>query len=223
MWSHAQARILVKKEHGKIEKGELHVQLRPLHLTTALYSGGRHKDDDDNVSKAEIQRRLDWVRHIFAGVFKLDLRDPNENKERWEKALSSTRWWTPTSFVREEEHPWKVPNPSRWDKASQEERDSFEQELLEKFGDLASNGTEKQLEDIWKRPTARQMELAYLDMVPLFPGVPGPLFSTPPREENEEQFEAFMRDRRLQEQDTVVILGKPTGRQGPASVETSSP
>lgn len=63
--SHAQARILSKKGHGRIEGGKLFLNLRPVHLSVAT---NVMREEDPNVSQAEVQRRLDWLSRIVGAV-----------------------------------------------------------------------------------------------------------------------------------------------------------
>jgi hypothetical protein len=59
--SHAQARILSKKGHGRIEGSKLFVNLRPVHLHVAT---NVTQEPDPNVSQAELDRRLEWLTSI---------------------------------------------------------------------------------------------------------------------------------------------------------------
>lgn len=67
--SHAQARILSKKGHGRIEDGKLFLNLRPVHLSVAA---NLMREDDPNVSQAEVQRRLDWLSRIVGAVVRAE-------------------------------------------------------------------------------------------------------------------------------------------------------
>lgn len=65
----AQARILTKKGHGKLVDGKLQVAIRPVHLAVAVNTVVEGSDDP-NVSNAELERRLDWLRTIMNAVVK---------------------------------------------------------------------------------------------------------------------------------------------------------
>lgn len=63
----SQARILVRKELATWEDGNLKVILRPAHseiLDRDPYQLIRRAEDDQNVSKAELDRRLDWFKQF---------------------------------------------------------------------------------------------------------------------------------------------------------------
>jgi hypothetical protein len=64
-----QARILVKKEHARWDDGSLVLHLRPIHLQVA-YNNPRLPlgEKEDEVSNAEVERRLDWFRTIMQAV-----------------------------------------------------------------------------------------------------------------------------------------------------------
>ena len=64
----ATARVLVKKELATWEDGNLKVILRPAHseiLDRDPYQLIRRAEDDQNVSKAELDRRLDWFKQFI--------------------------------------------------------------------------------------------------------------------------------------------------------------
>jgi len=67
----AQARILVKKKHAKWQDGKLVVSMRPVHLAVAVNHQDRDRNDP-NVSNAELDRRLDWLRGIMRAVVQSD-------------------------------------------------------------------------------------------------------------------------------------------------------
>lgn len=67
----AQARILVKKGHAKWEDGGLVLNLRPIHLAVAL-NHRRLDNEGDEVSNAELERRIEWLRSIMGAVVNAD-------------------------------------------------------------------------------------------------------------------------------------------------------
>lgn len=70
--THAQARILTKKEHGEIRDGKLHLRIRPIHLQIATGHGFKSPDDDPNVSRAELHRREEWLKGLLVNTLKAE-------------------------------------------------------------------------------------------------------------------------------------------------------
>ena len=70
--THAQARILTKKEHGEIREGKLYLHIRPLHLQIAASHSFRAPEDDDNVSNAELKRREMWLTNLIGKTIEVE-------------------------------------------------------------------------------------------------------------------------------------------------------
>jgi hypothetical protein len=104
--SHAQARLMVKKEHGIIKKGKLYIQLRPVHLKAAEYSihalRGTH---NPQVSQAELDRRLSWFKELVANVTHGQIMQPvTEKAPRVEWSPPSRKSWP--VLTPEEQEAW---------------------------------------------------------------------------------------------------------------------
>jgi hypothetical protein len=68
-----QARILVKKDHAKWNDGQLILRLRPVHLQVAENNRRLITSEEANeVSNAEVERRLRWLRTIMMAVAETD-------------------------------------------------------------------------------------------------------------------------------------------------------
>jgi hypothetical protein len=67
----SQARILEKKGHATWRDGKLVVQLRPVHLAVAI-NHNRLEREGFEVSNAELERRLDWLRDIVTATVASD-------------------------------------------------------------------------------------------------------------------------------------------------------
>lgn len=85
--THAQARILVKKEHGRIEDGKIVLNLRPVHVQVAEQMIER--DANPNVSKAELNRRMEWLREVAGVVVNLDLASIDNGEKRALQRIAS--------------------------------------------------------------------------------------------------------------------------------------
>lgn len=69
----SQARILVKKNLAAWKDGVLHVNFRPVHLAVAANTDRLPSEErDDNISKAELTRRQNWLRSIITAVINSD-------------------------------------------------------------------------------------------------------------------------------------------------------
>jgi len=66
-----QARILVKKGHAAWDDGKLKLALRPIHLAVAL-NHTKLDHEGNEVSNAELERRVDWLRSLVEAVVETD-------------------------------------------------------------------------------------------------------------------------------------------------------
>ena len=86
--THAQARILEKKQHGRIENGKLFLNVRPVHLAVAE-AWLEHSPSDPNVSKAELQRRMEWLKKLMGHVATAEADYRGRTKEEWKRILTT--------------------------------------------------------------------------------------------------------------------------------------
>jgi|APSaa5957512622_1039677.scaffolds.fasta_scaffold36023_5 hypothetical protein len=87
--THAQARIITKKGHGEVEDGKLRLNIRPVHLEVA--ERAVHEPTDPNVSKKELQRRIEWLRGLMGAVALTEAPDATLLRERWKISLLDKR------------------------------------------------------------------------------------------------------------------------------------
>tara|TARA_R110000824_G_scaffold68263_9_gene176743 strand:+ start:103 stop:762 length:660 start_codon:yes stop_codon:yes gene_type:complete len=90
--THAQARIITKKKHGEIRDGKLYLQLRPIHLQTA-FSQVETEPRDPNVSKAELARRMEWLKSLVGGITQAELRTNVRGPSYWQDRIQ--KWGAP--------------------------------------------------------------------------------------------------------------------------------
>jgi len=103
--SHAQARLMAKKNHGRIKNGKLYIQLRPVHVDAAQNSiHTLQKTHDPQVSRAELDRRLEWLKGLVSGVTKCQLAQLESEKSprvRWSQP--SRKSWPSLTTPEQEE------------------------------------------------------------------------------------------------------------------------
>ena len=149
--SHAQARIISKKGHGRIEGSKLFVNLRPVHLHVAT---NVTQEPDPNVSQAELDRRLEWLTSIVQATVHAETKTGPEDITA---AIQANRRSTPAA-QRSTLRPstWKALPPSPED-------DLF---FDETGADLVFD--DPRLNELWDTPTERTRER----FVALFGGMP---------------------------------------------------
>ena len=67
----AQARVLVKKGHARWQDGGILLSIRPIHLQVAMNTKRLEKEGNE-VSNAELGRRIEWLRVIMGAVVNSD-------------------------------------------------------------------------------------------------------------------------------------------------------
>jgi len=161
-----QARILVKKGHAAWKDGVLSLYLRPIHLQVAENTRRLLGDEEAHeVSNAEVERRLAWLRKIMESVVQTDThgsdleaiagpqgeRDPRDGLRHIHQVIQEAKgrdaFCLTHSGIREEDLPGLLqgsPPP-----------DLTEEELAEWFSDESepeSNLTFEEMTAIWDRP-----------------------------------------------------------------------
>ena len=104
--SHAQARIISKKGHGRIEGSKLFVNLRPVHLHVAT---NVTQEPDPNVSQAELDRRLEWLTSIVQATVHAETKTGPEDITA---SILASRRSTPSALPGSlRPSSWKAPPP----------------------------------------------------------------------------------------------------------------
>ena len=96
--THAQARIIEKRKHGKIESGKLFLNLRPVHLAAAKGMLEITAERDPNVSEAELRRRMEWLERLVGHVAQVELHQQGRSKTEWKVRLEKK----PQARIRQE-------------------------------------------------------------------------------------------------------------------------